>query len=53
MKISFSENAWQTGELAYAYSYRFEETPVFVQSRTASKTGRIPVPPTASTTSPC
>ena len=31
MKISFSENAWQTGALNYAYSYRFEETPVFVQ----------------------
>ena len=31
MKISFSENAWQTGELDYAYSYRFDETPVFVQ----------------------
>ena len=31
MKISFSENSWQTGELAYAYSYRFDETPVFVQ----------------------
>ena len=31
MKISFSENAWQPGELVYAYSYRFEETPVFLQ----------------------
>ena len=31
MKISFSENAWQTGELVYAYSYRFEETPEPVQ----------------------
>ena len=31
MKISFSENSWQTDELHYAYSYRFEETPVFVQ----------------------
>ena len=31
MKISFSENAWQTGELVYAYSYRFEETPEVLQ----------------------
>lgn len=31
MNISFSENAWHTGELVYAYSYRFEETPEFVQ----------------------
>ena len=31
MKISFSKNAWTAGELVYAYSYRFEETPVFVR----------------------
>lgn len=31
MKISFSKNAWTAGELVYAYSYRFEETPVFLQ----------------------
>ena len=31
MKISFSANAWQTGELCYAYSYRFEETPEVLQ----------------------
>ena len=31
MKISFSGNTWHTGELVYAYSYRFEETPVFLQ----------------------
>ena len=31
MKISFSENARRTGELVYAYSYRFEETPEFLQ----------------------
>ena len=31
MKISFSGNTWHTGELVYAYSYRFEETPEFVQ----------------------
>lgn len=31
MNISFAENAWRTGELVYAYSYRFEETPVFLQ----------------------
>ena len=31
MKISFSENDWHSGELVYAYSYRFEETPVFLQ----------------------
>ena len=31
MKISFSENDWHSGGLVYAYSYRFEETPVFLQ----------------------
>ena len=31
MKITFSENTWDTGALCYAYSYRFEETPVFLQ----------------------
>lgn len=31
MKIDFSRGAWNTDDLTYAYSYRFEETPVFVQ----------------------
>lgn len=31
MKISFSKNLWSTEELLYAYSYRFEETPRFLQ----------------------
>lgn len=31
MKISFSQNAWNTSELRYAYSYRFHQTPVFIQ----------------------
>ena len=31
MKTTFSKNSWNQEELTYAYSYRFEETPVFVQ----------------------
>lgn len=31
MKIDFSRGAWDTDDMTYAYSYRFEETPVFVQ----------------------
>ncbi len=31
MKISFSKDLWHTGDLVYAYSYRFEETPHFLQ----------------------
>ena len=31
MKIDFSQGSWSGGELGYAYSYRFEETPVFLQ----------------------
>ena len=31
MKIDFSHSNWAAGALDYAYSYRFEETPVFVQ----------------------
>ena len=31
MNLSFSEDAWTVGELVYAYSYRFEETPEFVR----------------------
>ena len=31
MNIKFTENSWNQDELTYAYSYRFEETPVFVQ----------------------
>ena len=31
MRISFAENAWDTGEIVYAYSYRFEDTPEFLQ----------------------
>ena len=31
MKISFAESAWNTDEMTYAYSWRFPETPVFVQ----------------------
>lgn len=29
--ISFIPGGWDNGELVYAYSYRFEETPVFLQ----------------------
>ena len=31
MKTTFAENSWNQEELTYAYSYRFEETPVFLQ----------------------
>ncbi len=31
MKIDFSRGAWNSDEITYAYSYRFEETPEFVQ----------------------
>lgn len=31
MNLSFKENSWEPDSLTYAYSYRFEETPVFVQ----------------------
>lgn len=31
MKIDFSRGAWNTDDVTYAYSYRFEETPVFIQ----------------------
>lgn len=31
MKIDFSQGSWSGGVLDYAYSYRFEETPVFLQ----------------------
>ena len=31
MKIDFSRGTWNTDEITYAYSYRFEETPVFIQ----------------------
>lgn len=31
MNIHFSRDSWNTDEITYAYSYRFEETPVFIQ----------------------
>lgn len=31
MKFDFSRGRWNTEDVTYAYSYRFEETPVFVQ----------------------
>lgn len=31
MNISFARNAWTTDELTYAYSYRFDDRPVFTQ----------------------
>ncbi len=31
MIINFSKNAWDTKDITYAYSYRFEEIPTFVQ----------------------
>lgn len=31
MKVTFSQDAWSHRELCYAYSWRFEETPVFLQ----------------------
>ena len=31
MNILFKENSWNQDSLTYAYSYRFEATPVFVQ----------------------
>lgn len=32
MKFEFAKNSWNLETLTYAYSYRFEETPVFVQN---------------------
>lgn len=29
MKLQFNDNGWTTDEFAYAYSYRFDQTPVF------------------------
>lgn len=31
MNIHFYRDSWNTDEITYAYSYRFEETPVFIQ----------------------
>jgi len=31
MNISFAKDAWTLDKITYAYSWRFEETPVFVQ----------------------
>jgi len=31
MNLQFSKNAWNMDGLTYAYSYRFEQTPVFAQ----------------------
>ena len=31
MNIDFSRGTWNTDDVTYAYSYRFEETPVFIQ----------------------
>lgn len=31
MHLNFSRNQWNTDDVTYAYSYRFEETPTFVQ----------------------
>lgn len=31
MKISFAHDRWSAGDLCYAYSYRFDATPVFLQ----------------------
>ena len=31
MHLSFAKDRWRTGEFTYAYSRRFEETPVFTQ----------------------
>ena len=31
MEISFARNGWNTEALTYAYSWRFEETPEFIQ----------------------
>ena len=31
MEISFARNAWNTENLTYAYSWRFDETPEFIQ----------------------
>ena len=32
MNYTFAKDAWDLKELTYAYSYRFEETPVFTQA---------------------
>ena len=31
MNIQFARNAWSSDDLAYAYSYRFTDRPVFTQ----------------------
>ncbi|MBQ8576728.1 MAG: hypothetical protein IJ449_01990 [Clostridia bacterium] len=32
MKLNFAKGAWQTGNAVYAYSYRFDGTPEFIQN---------------------
>ena len=34
MKHIFSKDSWNLEQLTYAYSYRFEETPIFIQKDT-------------------
>lgn len=31
MKVDFSRGQWDNAPLTYAYSFRFQETPVFIQ----------------------
>ena len=42
MNISFAKNAWNLKDLTYAYSWRFEETPVFVQKEDCVESSENP-----------
>ena len=42
MKIDFSNNTWNDTSLTYAYSYRFEETPRFIQKENCIENAQNP-----------
>ena len=42
MKITFTENSWNQEQLTYAYSYRFHETPKFVQKKDCIENSKNP-----------
>ena len=42
MKITFAENSWNQEQLTYAYSYRFQETPKFVQKKDCIENSKNP-----------
>lgn len=42
MKITFAENSWNQDQLTYAYSYRFQETPQFIQKKDCIENSKNP-----------